>query len=129
MLVAGMIHPIKGSCVIGRWHTGCPSNECISKGFWDPPEISISDKHSYISRHHLRVQLDSANECWIKDLHSLNGTAIFHAGPDKVPRKPYLERLVPGKWHALIEGDLVALAYPQHKRPYFVISYHQNGRW
>ena len=128
LIVAGVIHPLRRSCVIGRWHIGCPSNECMSRGFWDPPDIPVSDSHCYISRHHVRVQLDSRNGCWIKDLQSLNGTTVFQAkqsGRRTTSRS--MERLVPGVWYPLYDGALVALGYHQHKGPYFVVSYHSSS--
>jgi hypothetical protein len=128
LVVAGRIHPLRGTCVIGRWHKDCPSHECMRKGFWTAPQVSVSDSYGYVSRHHVRVQLASNRECWIQDLHSLNGTVIFHTG-QSARAQPYLERLVPGAWHFLSDGDLIALGYHQYRGPYFVISYHENGRW
>jgi pSer/pThr/pTyr-binding forkhead associated (FHA) protein len=121
LVVAGIIHPIRGSGDIGRAHISCQSNDCISKGFRQAPEIPIPDSHYYVSRHHARVQLDSKGKCWIEDLHSLNGTAISRPGK----KQAQLERLVPGTPYQLRDGDMIALAYQEQRGPYFVISYHR----
>lgn len=88
------------------------------------------DMRGYVSRHHARIEFDHTGECWIDDLQSLNGTAIFHVGQFAQPQPfPYLERLVPGMRHRLYDGDIVALAYHQYRGPYFAVSYYRNGRW
>ena len=130
LVVGGLIYPLRGSCVIGRFHTSCPSNDCVRKGFLRAPDIPIMDVRGYISRHHARIELDTMGGCWIDDLRSLNGTAIFHVGQYARPQpSPYLERLAPGMRYRLSEGDIVALAYHQYRGPYFAVSYYKSGRW
>ena len=122
LVLAGIVHPLRGQCVIGRWHTKCSPKDCISKGFCNPPEIPILDSEGHVSRHHARVRLDSNSECWIKDLHSLNGTYIIHT-----TKSAHFERLIPDTWYPLPDGAMVALAYRQSKGPYVVVSYHRNS--
>jgi len=130
IVMGGVIYPLAGSSVVGRWHSGCPSSECMSKGFRQPPQIPIVDSYCFISRHHARLQLDSSMDCWLEDLRSLNGTAIFHSGHRaRAQKMPYVERLVPGMRYRLWDGDILALGYQEHKDPYFVASYHKYGRW
>jgi pSer/pThr/pTyr-binding forkhead associated (FHA) protein len=133
LVVGGRIRAIEASCEIGRTHPDCPSEECRAKGFLHAPDIQINDAQCYVSRHHLKVECDGAGECWVTDLQSLNGSAIFHVHqPDRITQplsSSYVEKLTPLARYRLSDGDLIALAYHEPGRPFFVITYHESGLW
>ena len=117
------IYPLRRSCVIGRSHQ-CSLNECGNRGAENPLDISIPDSKGYVSRHHARIRLESAGECWIEDLHSMNGTFIVHVAKQR--KSSTIERLNPGAWYALSEGKMVCMGYNPSKGPYLLLSYHHQ---
>lgn len=133
LVVGGRIRAIGASCEIGRTHAGCPSTRCSEKGFLRAPDIQINDAQCYVSRHHLKVQRDGAGDCWVTDLQSLNGSAIFHIRqPGRITQpqsSSYLQKLTPLVRYRLSDGDIIALAYHELRSPFFVVTYHENGLW
>jgi 3',5'-cyclic-nucleotide phosphodiesterase len=83
------VFPIHDEAVIGR----------------DPQDALASDKYicipeQTISRRHARIRRRGGNY-YVEDLHSRNGTFVLG------------ERLAPGAWHPLRDGDELALASAQ----------------
>ena len=120
----GRKYALVAPMVIGRAHSGCPSDDCMARGFWRQPDIAINDTQNYVSRHHAMVQVDSKGICWIEDLHSVNGTAILRVRTPADWRSPYhFERLQPGRGYKLLDGDIVALAHSASRGPYITITF------
>jgi hypothetical protein len=126
VLAGGDKYHLTGSMIIGRFHHGCPLDDCKRRGFWRDPDIALWDNNRYVGRHHARLFVDKNDLCWVEDLNSLNGTAILRTvrrsarAPSSTHR---FEALMPGRGYRLLNGDLVALAYSQVRGPYMMISY------
>ena len=115
IIVGSMKYKINGGLTIGRTHT-C-TKDCTSKGFYQPPDVSIDDPPpgACISRHHARVFIDSRGDCCVEDLASLNNTAVGRGGSWFIlPR---------GRSERLQDADVIALAYKHKKGPYRTITF------
>jgi 3',5'-cyclic-nucleotide phosphodiesterase len=83
------VFPLHDEAVIGR----DPQDALASDQYICVPEQTISRRHARIRRRGARY--------FVEDLHSRNGTFVLG------------ERLAPGAWHALHDGDELALASAQ----------------
>jgi hypothetical protein len=127
ILAGGYRYALTGCMIIGRFHHGCPLDDCKKRGFWRDPNIALWDNNRYVGRHHARLFVDQNNLCWLEDLKSLNGTAILRTVRPSAKSAALTHRfepLSPGRGYRLLNGDVVAFAYSQMRGPYMVISYH-----
>jgi len=103
---------VEGDLVVGR--SDDPKVDVVVRG----GRLEIFDPNKYISREHLEVKF-MGGEPYVRDLGSVNGTAIYRGGEWMVisrgPKKP-------GDYVPLRNGDLIALAYSEEKGPYLVIT-------
>jgi serine/threonine protein kinase len=104
-------YEIHDSLSIGRMHT-C-DEACIAKGY-KPLDISINDPNRYVSKHHIQIYKDG-NDFFVKDLGSLNQTAIFRERWQIVDKDSKA---------VLHDKDNVALAYDTNKDlPYITFRF------
>ena len=118
IIAAGRKIPIKPNMMLGRLHD-C-RDDCRRKGFSVGPDVAINDPNSFIGRHHARIRMGPAGECFVEDLHAVSGTALRHS------TTPAFERLQPEREYLLRDGDVIALAYSSEKGPYMTVSFHSG---
>ncbi len=114
IILGGIKYRIKNQISIGRKHIYDTCRECKQ---YSKPDILIDDyPNRYIGKHHLEVTIDNINQCHIKDLNSINHTAIRSgANPFKVipPNSPVI----------LNDKDIVAICYRTDKGPYLTFTF------
>jgi predicted Ser/Thr protein kinase len=81
--------------------------------------IYIADEKSYISRLHAEL-IRKENEWYIRDLGSLNKTAVLEGGEWRIIYNQYK---VPSTLHKLTERTLISLGYDVKLGPYLVITF------
>jgi len=81
--------------------------------------IYIADEKSYISRLHAEL-IKKGNEWYIRDLGSLNKTAVLESGEWKIV---YNQHKVPSAPHKLSERALISLGYDMKLGPYLVLTF------
>jgi len=103
---------IYGRVVIGR--TDDPRDDLKV----EDEALYIYDPEKYISRKHVEI-VPSAGNWFIRDLGSINGTAIIRQGKAHLiwagPQNP-------SPYFQLQSGDVIALAYDEKKGPYLTIA-------
>ena len=118
IIMNGIKYEIHDELDIGRQHLSC-NNVCFQIGYNAPPKVSITESgDQYLSRHHARIWKDKNGYCWIQDLKSRNGTAIYRSGMYRL--------LFPGQKEMLMDKSLIALVYTPQKGPYMTITFHER---
>ena len=116
VILAGKRSGVFQKAQIGRKHKTC-SDKCNEKGFHIPPSIPVSDIHRIINQHHLEIW-EEEGKFWIRDLQSMNGTALL-----KKYRWIKLQPLIPYK---LEDKTIVALGYDQQKGEYMNFEFFEK---
>jgi len=108
--IKGRSIEIRDDVIIGR--TNDPSRDLVVRD----NRLEIYDPNRYISKDHAEIRF-MGGAPFIRDLGSLNGTAIYRRGRWSVISKGYK---VPGDWVELRNGDIVSFAYSEERGPYLV---------
>jgi len=112
LAIKGRVIKIYGRVVIGR--TDDPREDLMVEG----EALYIYDPEKYISRKHVEI-VPSAGNWFIRDLGSINGTAVIRQGKAHLiwagPQNP-------SPYFQLHSGDIIALAYDEKKGPYLTIT-------
>lgn len=118
IIMNGIKYEIHDELDIGRQHLSCNA-VCFQIGYNVSPKVSITESgDQYLSRHHARIWKDKNGYCWIQDLKSRNGTAIYRSGMYRL--------LFPGQKEMLMDKSLIALGYTPQKGPYMTITFHER---
>lgn len=115
LTIGGVIYELTPEYVdIGREHL-C-DRACRSLGYERPPEIQIPDPQKFIEKHHARILVDRSGKCMLKDLRSVNHTALRR-------RKDKAFRILGDSEETLEDGDELALVYKPEKGPYVTLAF------
>ena len=119
IILQGMKFELQDEIDIGRTHNMCDNN-CNMVGFRFPPKIAVkeTEPNIFVSKHHVRIWKDRQGYCWIQDLKSKNGTAIFKNGSYRL--------LSPGQKEMLLDNSSVAICYNPTKGPYITFTFHER---
>jgi serine/threonine protein kinase len=118
VIINGIRYEIHDEIDIGRQHGIC-DDSCKQIGFKTPPRISIPQgTEKFISKHHARIWKDKNGYCWIQDLRSKNGTAIYKSGTYRL--------LGSGQKEMLVDQSIVALCYNPNRGPYLPFTFHER---
>jgi serine/threonine protein kinase len=115
VVLAGVSYEVDGELELGRKHA-C-RDDCRLKGLKSPLTIPIDDPWMFLSKHHARIHRAPDGRTYVRDLGSVNHTAL--------KRGRSFEVLKPGEDYELKDGDVVALAYSRQKGPH--ITFHFRG--
>lgn len=118
IVINGVKHEIHDEIDIGRFHGPC-DNSCFQIGFKTSPKITITEGNDkFVSKHHARIWKDKNGYCWIQDLKSKNGTAIYRSGSYRL--------LSPGQKELLLDKSLVALCFNPQRGAYLTFTFHEK---
>lgn len=118
IIMNGIRYEVYDELDIGRQHPSCNAL-CFQIGFRSAPKVSITESgDQYLSRHHARIWKDKNGYCWIQDLKSRNGTAIYRSNMYRL--------LAPGQKEMLLDKSVIALGYNTQRGPYMTFTFHEK---
>lgn len=115
LVIKGVKYDVNSDVIILGRNDTSSSTEIYYSG--NEAVIEIYDENKFISKRHCMI-FKSGGSWFIKDLGSLNKTAVFRDGQWIKVYRGYKEESPPFK---LIDGDIIALAYDDRKGPYLQV--------